>query len=317
MLPALTSGRYHIRWTRLADLPIPLYCACTCAAVQGHKIYIAGYNSPNVNALPHVYEYDVTTDHWNQLPSPGQYYGVPHIIGGKLCIIGGRLCKTNRRTNQVVTFDEATHSWIFHYPNLLSARSGPGVITHLEHVIVAGGASGDDDYTVLDDIEILNWIKNLQWKKVLVRLPMPMFNLKLTISSDCIFIVGYGNAYRVWEKCIFKTEINAITISDTKHVGWDQVASLFQWNASPVPNSSPPLIVGGRDDRLTTIDIRIYDVAGNTWKTIGSLTFARSLPAVTMVGDNAIVVMGGHTDAHEFDSSSISFVEMGQVELLL
>ena len=316
-MPALTSGRYHIKWTRLADVPIPLYCASTCVAVRGQKFYVAGYNTPIANTLQHVYEYDISTNCWDQLPSPGQYFGVPHIIGGKLCIIGGHRCATNEITNQIVTFSENTHSWIYHYPNLLSARSEPGVVTHLEHVIVAGGASGNDGSIVLDDIEVLNWIKNSQWRRVSVHLPTPMFNLKLTISTDYIFIVGYGNAYRIWEKGIFKTAINAITISDSQHSGWDKVTPPFQWNVSPVPNSSPPLIIGGRDDRLTTVDIRIYDVAGETWKTVDSLTFARSSAIVAMYSDNAIVVMGGHTDAHEFESSSINLVEMGQVELLL
>ena len=111
--------------------------------------------------------------------------------------------------------------------------------------------------------------------------------------------------------------INAITISDSQHSGWDQVTPPFQYNVSPVPNSSPPLIIGGRDDQLITGDIRIYDVAGETWKTVDSLTFARSSAIVAMYSDNAIVVMGGHTDAHEFESLSINLVEMGQVELLL
>ena len=89
--------------------------------MQGYKIYIAGYNTATTNTLQCVYVYDVATNCWDRLPNPGQYYGVPHIIGGKLCIIGGRLCSTWERTNQIATFDETTHLWKSHYPNLLSA----------------------------------------------------------------------------------------------------------------------------------------------------------------------------------------------------
>ena len=96
-------------------------------------------------------------------------------------------------------------------------------------------------------------------------------------------------------KGIFKTAINAITISDSQHSGWDKVTPPFQWNVSPVPNSSPPLIIGGRDDWLTTVDIRIYDVAGETWQTVDLLTLARSSAIVAMFSDNAIAVMGGRT----------------------
>jgi len=139
----------------LADLPVPLYAAYV--ALKDQTIYVAGHASPVAKAKEQVHAYDITSDHWNQLPTPGQYYGIPHIIGDKLSIIGGCLSSTRKRTNRVVTFNEATNSWISYYPNLLSVRSKPGVISHLEHVIVAGGATGNDDnLVVLDDIEILN-----------------------------------------------------------------------------------------------------------------------------------------------------------------
>ena len=285
--------------------------------MQGHKIYVAGYTTPSSSALDyaHVFVYNITSNLWDRLPDVGQYYGVPHIIGGKLCIIGGYLCTTYKRTNRIRTFDEAAYSWTSHYPDLLSARSRPGVVTHLEHVIVAGGQtdSGDNNHIVLDVIEVLNWIKNSQWRKVSVRLPRPMFDLKMTTSGEDIFIVGYGNRERMWEKCIFKIAINAVTISNGKQASWDQVTPEFQWNTTPLPNSSPLLVIGGNNDHQTTADIKMYNATSKEWKKVDSLTFSRTLPAVAMVGDNAIFIMGGYTDV---DLSSSTVVEMGQVELL-
>ena len=52
-MPALTSGRYHIKWTRLADIPVPLYHAYV--AVQHHKIYVTGCESLVEDALHQVY----------------------------------------------------------------------------------------------------------------------------------------------------------------------------------------------------------------------------------------------------------------------
>ena len=48
LMPALTSGRYHIKWTQLADLPAPLFYAHV--AVQHHKIYVTGV-SPVEDAI--------------------------------------------------------------------------------------------------------------------------------------------------------------------------------------------------------------------------------------------------------------------------
>ena len=44
--------------------------------------------------------YDINTDQWGQLPPPGHFAGVPHIIGGKLAIIGGRLSASYQTKNK-------------------------------------------------------------------------------------------------------------------------------------------------------------------------------------------------------------------------
>ena len=74
----------------MADLPVSLYEAYV--AVRQHKvyIYITGV-SPIENAVHQVYVYDTNTGQWAQMPPSGHYFGIPHIIGGKLAIIGGRL----------------------------------------------------------------------------------------------------------------------------------------------------------------------------------------------------------------------------------
>ena len=124
-MPALTSGRYDIQWTQLADLPAPLYN--TYVAVQHHKIYVTG-TSPVEDAVHQVHVYNINTDQWNQLPPSGHYYGIPHIIGGRLAIIGGYLSATNKITNKVSTLDEKSRKWSSYYPDLLSNRCKPGIV---------------------------------------------------------------------------------------------------------------------------------------------------------------------------------------------
>ena len=188
-MPALTSGRYHIKWTQLADLPAPLLDPYV--AVQYHKIYVTG-SSPVEDAEHQVYVYNINTDQWGQMPPSGHCYGIPHIIGGKLVIIGGRLSTTKKRTNKVSTFDEDSQTWTPYYPDLLSVRSKPGVVSHLDHVIVAGGDKGDDTTITQDDIEIFSWIENLHWRKVSIKLPVPMSCFTPTISDDHLRIYIYS-----------------------------------------------------------------------------------------------------------------------------
>ena len=323
-MPALTSGRYHIKWTQLADLPAPLYGAYV--AVQHHKIYVTGGHSPVEDAKHQVYVYDINIDQWGQLPPSGHYYGVPHIIGAKLVIIGGRLFANKKRTNKVSTFDEDSQTWTSYYPDLLSVRSKPGVVSHLEHVIVAGG--GLDNGIEQDDIEVLNWIENLHWRKVFIKLPVLMYAFTPTITSDDhLLIVSYSGAEMTKHKEAYKIPIADITASiDQQHKShkltkWTKLTAADHWFLSLVPRLSPPVVVGGMDitGTIPTADIKMFDSSNNSWKKIGSLSSARSAVAVAAVYNNAIIIIGGCTKGDNMsnrDSSNMTVAELGQVELL-
>ena len=320
-MSALTSGRYHIKWTQLADLPVPLYDAYV--AVQHHKIYVTG-SSPVEDALHQVYVHNINIDQWGQLPPSGHYLGIPHIIGRRLAIIGGRLSATNKMTNKVSTFDEGSQTWTSYYPDLLSVRSKPGVVSHLEHVIVAGG--GLDDNTDHDDIEVLNWIENSHWRRVSIKLPVPTFGFTPTISDDHLLIVGYHGADMQPYRCAHKIPVVNITASilDQQHnsdtpTKWTELTLYDYWRTALIPSSSPPVVVGGRDHMddggTPKADIKMYDNSNKSWKKIGSLSSARSRIAVAAVHNNAIVVIGG-CNASNAVSSSLTIVELGQAELL-
>ena len=320
-MPTLTSGRYHIKWTQLADLPVPLFQVY--AAVHHHNIYVTGDSA--VEADRHqVLVYNINTDQWDQLPPSGHYYGTPHIIGGRLSIIGGCLSATKKMTNKVSTFNEDSQTWTSYYPDLLLVRSKPGVVSHLEHIVVAGGRS-DDNTLTQDDIEVLNWIENSHWRKVSVRLPVPMYSFTPTISDGDLLIVGYGgvdlrckNVYKIPFTNIVASIDQRRTYSIRTSTKWTELTAPDHCFTALVPSSSPSVVVGGHD-KIPTADIKIYDNPNKSWKKIGSLSFARSMVAVAAIYDNAIVVIGGCTNGNGLasrQSSSLTVVELGQTELL-
>ena len=213
-MPALTSGRYYIKWTQFADLHVPVYGADI--ALRDKEVYVAVGDSPVDDAYHQVYVYNINNDQWGQLPPSGHYYGIPHIIGGRLAIIGGRLSATKKMTNKVSTFDEDSQTWTSYYPDLLLIKSRPGVVSHLEHVIVAGG--GLDDITH-DNIEVLNWTENSHWRKVSIKLPVPMWAFTPTISDDHLLIVGYGGADIKAYIGAYKIPVASITASIDQQLG--------------------------------------------------------------------------------------------------
>ena len=310
LMPTLTSSKYHIKWTQLADLPAAMYDAHI--AVQDRKIYISGGIGDVINL---VFVYEIDNNRWDTLPPLNHCYAIPHIIGNKLTLVGGRPF-----TNKVSTFDQTKQSWVSYYPNLLSARHQPGIITHMEYVIVAGGLSSEDDVYAQDDIEILDWVENSQWKRVTVHLPVPMCNLQLTTSNDHLFIIGYVTTNSCPSKQVYKLPIALITNSADQlqcaNTRWVELAQTTHWGSSLVTGLSPVTVVGGCDTTGTTADIKMYDGTTEKWKKIDSLSFARSRAAVAAISNNAIIVIGGYTKEGGFSdrkSSSSIVVELGQV----
>ena len=68
--------------------------------MQDQNIYIAGHASAVAEAREKGCAYDVTTDQWREFPTPGQYYGIPHIIGGKLSIVGGHFSDARKKLTE-------------------------------------------------------------------------------------------------------------------------------------------------------------------------------------------------------------------------
>jgi len=313
-------------WKKLADLPVPMSFAHVTVENKDRKVYVTGL-SPNDDAPHHVYVYDINTDHWGQLPVSGHYFGIPHIIGGRLSIIGGCLSATNKRTNKVSTFDEASQTWISHYPDMLSVSSKPGVVTHGEYVIVVGGVNVAG--IVQDDIETLNWRGNTGWRRVSMTLPVPMYNISCTISGEKLVIVSYycNSTYLKNYTEVYTISASKITSQEREKSRWNFVPN-SNWDKLPktnhqavalVPYSSHLVVLGGTDraSATPTADITIFDSSSKSWKkTESSLTSARSTAAVAAISENSIMVIGGCTSRDSMDSamsSSLSLVELGRL----
>ena len=220
-------------------------------------------------------------------------------------------CDTRKITNRVVTFNKATNKWISYHPNLLTARSKPGVVTHQEYVIVAGGVTGDGANLVpLDDIEVLNWVENSHWIKVSSHLPVPMFNIKPIISDGNLLFVEYYRTNLIVTVEGYKLPVAEITSPVEQHITWTKLSPASNVDVTILPNSSPPLTIGGHNvspqdankdikfrkhDSYYSKYIEMYDDSSKSWKKIDSLSFARTFTGVAAIGNNAIVVIGGCT----------------------
>ena len=293
-------------------------------AVSSGTIYCTG-TTPNEDNRNDVYSFDKKSNQWKKLPRPGHRAGVIHMVGDKLTIFGGRDPVTLDYYNKVTTYNNITNSWYSCYPNMLYNRAKPGVTTLHDHVIVMGGGSTDD--TDHDNIEVMNY-HQLQWKEICVHLPAPMWAIKPTITGDYITIVGYDTARGRCNRC-YQIPVQDIMSSLDQPLStgavtsqWKELSPAPHWDTVTVPYiySNPPVIIGGQshvnEGSVPTSDVSVYDSSSNSWRKMDSLTSARISVGVSLINNNAIIIIGGYTKGGSDEvalSSFLTLVEIGNI----
>ena len=296
------------------------------ATVINTTLYISGGVCPHdTRNIYNVYKYELDKNQWSVLPPLLQYYGIPVNTDNQLTVIGGRHSTTRKPTTQVTTF--TNNRWNNDtYPNLSVARVLPSVVPYHQYVIVAGGLG--DDKTALDTIEVLN-VSSCHWMIVNTHLPQPMYRISATVCADSFTIVGYDNADKQRSNGTFTIPIDEIisqqqqtqqsltSSTDKDNTKWHTLANAPYWKTALVPNTSPPVIIGGSKQGNTVNDITMYDDTNNRWKKIASLPINCAWTTVAVIND-CIIVMGGASDIKTFETANataLSDVNVGQLVL--
>ena len=315
-MPALQSGCYELTWEKCADLPSPMCYAS--AVLHNEKVYVMAGMAPDDNTLRYVYTYNIHSNHWETLPPPGHAFGVLQIIDGKLSVIGGMdSIDAAEATNKVATFINS--KWTQQYPNMLKSRLRPGVATYSDYVIVAGGMR--DINTTYDDIELLYYKQSPHWIRTNINLPEPMAFISLTIADDLLYIAGYqtsddkrsNKAYKIAADKITSSVAQPPTSSQT--VQWTTIPSTPLYLTATIPNSCPPVIIGGHDLQcVPTADVAMLK---QSWSKVASLSSPRHAVAVVPINCDSILVIGGSNSGKTVEEAvahSMTAVEKGTVK---
>lgn len=313
MVPALHSGHYELSWQKCADIPIPMYSAS--AVLHNDKLYITAGDAPNDDAYKELYCYYISTDCWHQLPSPDHCCGILQMINDKLTIIGGWNITTKEVTNKVSTY--INNRWIKYYPDLLRPRNQAGVVSHSGFVIVAGGYGGLKN-VVHNDIELLNCADPSQWIMASILLPQPMRAVFPTVSDNLLYIMGsYGPDGIVYSTsyCLPVDMITLRQASSDQTVQWTRLPNTPHFDARQIPNSHPPVIMGGNDRQCVTYsDVTMLDKSNNSWSKVASLSSPRACITAVPIDRSVLMVFGGCTDGEDATGNrahSITTVEKG------
>ena len=293
------------------------------ATVINDTLYIGGGLCTTANDQYLVFSYKLTDDQWRMLPVLPQYYGVPTNINNDISYIGGHDPSTGSSTNKVITL--LNNQWTSQYPNMITARHRHAVVSYQHYTIVAGG-EGEDGST-LDTIEVFN-CNNYQWTILSTHLPQPMKFINATTCNQSFIIAGYVNAegyvrngtYIITMDSLVGTEQQqSLTSSTSEHDNkWSQLYKTPYWNTTIVPNTTPPVIIGGYDKQRKAVNnISLYDASSNSWRTVSSLPISCAQATVATI-NNIMIVAGGCTDGstrETINATSLTSVVLGQLVL--
>ena len=249
---------------------------CAHATVINDILYIGGGLCTTANDEYYIFSYKLTDDQWKRLPILPYCSGVPTNICNSITFIGGYDPSTNRSTNKVITLED--NKWIAKYPNMIVARYYHAAVRYQHYVIVAGGM-GEDGLT-LETIEVFN-CNNHQWTIVSIHLPHPVKFINATTSSQSFIIAGYDGAdnnsysgtFIITLDSLIEHQQSPTSSTSEDDNKWSQLCHTPCWNTTIVPNTCPPVIIGGSKQGKTVNNISLYDDSSDSWRTVGSLPF--------------------------------------------
>ena len=160
------------------------------------KVYVAVLGNKGCYCDPLVY--DSCMDKWSVLPV------LPHISFSlvavpykkQLLAIGG--VSGDKISNKVFAWDENNKKWTTPYSDMPTARYDCCSISHGSAVIVAGGVTCRNPYTLTGVVEVLqfgSWFSRSYWS-VVEQLPYAVHEaLPLIIDDNLYIAVGYDDNY--------------------------------------------------------------------------------------------------------------------------
>lgn len=86
----------------------------------------------------------------------------------------------------------------------------------------------------------------------------------------------------------------ASILEETENTTWIDLAVPITF-AAAVLTDLPIVLVFGRSNKenISTTDVMVYNATTETWKSVSSLSEARSFAAITAVTKNAVIIVGG------------------------
>ena len=263
--------------------------------------------------------YDSNKDQWSILPAlPYANFSLVTVPDRKQLLTIGGMVNINvvEISNKVFLWDEENRKWTTPYSNMSTARYHCSSISHGSTVIVAGGVTCRDPWTMTRAVEVLHikehtWLTRSHWS-VVNQLPHVMYQAIPLIVNDNLYIAAGSDKKTDAITCnIVTASLPKLLQSSNKNTSSSQV-----WNKLP-DMPYPSLSINHYQGRLITFSgdpveqpdtgkpayksvplIHIYNPYTNTWDCVGEIPYEYLLGALVHIRDNKILFIGGLTDTY-------------------
>ena len=306
-----------ITWQQCADLP---YNRWVLSVVElNEKVYVTVMGSKIAHFDPLMY--DCNKDQWSSLPAlPYVHFSLVAVPNKKqLLAIGGMVTnnRVNEFTDKVFLWDKDNKKWTTPYPNMPTARSRCSSISHGSTVIVAGGVTCYEPWTMTRRVEVLHNVEhslliNSYWS-VVEQLPHVVCEaIPLIVDDQLYFAQGYDS--KGPSSCnIVTASLSELLQSSNKNISSGQV-----WNKLPdMPYSSHSinhfhgrLIIFDGAYQVEQLDahnpvfqsvplIHIYNPDTRTWDCVGEIPHGYLLGRSILIRENKYLFIGGLTGTYD------------------
>ena len=303
----------EITWQQCANLPQKVW-ALSVAELDGN-VYATVIDVEG--AYFHPLMYDSNNDQWSSLPAlPCAYFSLVTIPDRKQLLAIGGVARNNRFTNKVFLWNEKSRKWTTPYPKMPTARGYCSSISHGPSVIVAGGITCSNPWTITRAVEVLDTkeLTTPHWS-VVEQLPYGVWLPIPVIINDKLYLAQGYNEDIIHGGCnVITASLSELLQSSNKNTSSGQV-----WHKLPdMPYSS--FSINHYQGHLITFSgaykveqpeeqntawqsvplIHIYNPNTKSWDYVGEIPYGYLLGrSGVFIRENTMFFIGGLTGTYD------------------
>ena len=244
------------------------------AATDGRFAFFSPWDSTT------VYQYEMSSEKWRELPSCPYFDSGLVVVGGELCAVGG--WRFPRFSNKLLTLHLG--AWEQQYPPMNTARAFPAVVTTSdgEYLIAIGGSLGINWRPAVE----LFHVKCKLWYK-LTDLPQPLPRPSTTIHGNIIHVIGIN-------KSGYSCSLQALPSSREEPptpLSWRHLPCLPLTQSTAATLCGQLVIVGGvKNGPLCN---SIYMLVDKEWMEVGCMASNRKWCLLVSSSPDRLIILGG------------------------